>query len=155
MHACMRMFKACGLAGYYGADYFRNNDNIICWWIHSISWSVPESDVRRLMKWDVWTGHRVTVVLWTCFFLDALHMGFTNDFVMLILAAFLPAQVWDELWSPLCTRSLLYWPVISILPTKKGKDMEEMKKGSAPIFFLRVGLVNSQDIFISLIIKSW
>jgi len=29
------------------------------------------------------------------------------------------------------------------------------KRGSAPIFFLRVGLVNSQDIFIPLIIKSW
>ena len=88
MHACMRMFKACGLAGYYGADYFRSNDNIICWWIYSISWSVPESDVRLLMKWDEWTGHRVTVALWTRLFLDALLMGFTNDCVMLIIDSF-------------------------------------------------------------------
>ena len=40
------------------------------------------------MKWDEWTGHRVTVVLWTRLFLDALLMGFTNDRVMLILDSF-------------------------------------------------------------------
>jgi len=41
------------------------------------------------------------------------------------------------------------------LRLKRERHGRNKKRGSAPIFFLRVGLVNSQDIFIPLIIKSW